>query len=48
MQGAGIQSLVRELDPHMPQLRFFMVQQRSKIPCATAKAQHSQISKYIL
>ena len=38
--GRGIRS-------HMLQLRDHTLQQRSKIPCAAIKTQHSQINKYL-
>ena len=45
-QGAWVWSLVRELDPNMPQLkRSCMSQPRSKIPQAATKTWCSQINK---
>ena len=46
MQGAWVQSLLRELDPPCHNFRSHMQQQGLTISCAMLKAQHSQKNKY--
>jgi len=46
MQGAQVQSLIRELDPTCCNERPHVLQQRLKILHATTKTRHSQIDKY--
>ena len=47
IQGAQVQTQIRELRSHMPQLTAPLpyIKKKKKIPCAAAKTEHSQINK---
>ena len=47
MQGAQVQSLVRELDPTCCNRRTLMLPWRLKIPCAVFKTQCNQINRHL-